>query len=517
MVDNKKFRCIIAFLPVFTFALLYFTFQYFVFSAFITVSPFNAMRPFITLILFMIGCSFIAKKFIKNNNIAGFVLLISTELLIFSERFFIISGIISCLSILLWVGITFLRKKKILLDHISFLLVSLSLAMTIVYSFSLISIPWNIYLRQIMVKKEKPSSSLLVSSAPPDIYFIILDGYVRSDVLRELYGFDNYDFTNYLMDNNFIIPENNHSNYAKTALSVTSTLNMQYIQTLFPDAEQWPFWWLMAPFIKNSQVKMMLEDAGYKTVAIASEWDITNIDNVDIYLKPLPIRLNDFEKFLVQSSPLSLFDLAIEKFTLLNTYSSHRKMIDFDFKALSEIPNFNSPKFVFAHIIAPHPPFVFDRDGKSVAPLNYFSLGDANDFQGSLEQYRNGYVDQLQYINLQMETVIDSILKKSKNLPIIIILGDHGSGMLTDFSSSANSCMRERFSNFIAFYLPGMNDDDVPSDISSVNIFRLIFNRYFATEFDILNNEYYFSRYPAFIYQYEDISSRLNMKCEISP
>ncbi|GAJ03090.1 unnamed protein product, partial [marine sediment metagenome] len=36
--------------------------------------------------------------------------------------------------------------------------------------------------------------SLTENQAAPDIYYIILDGYTRKDVLQELYGYDNSDF-----------------------------------------------------------------------------------------------------------------------------------------------------------------------------------------------------------------------------------------------------------------------------------------------------------------------------------
>ena len=515
-MDNKNLQRIIAYLPPFSFTLAYFIIQYAISGAILTVAPIDVLRPLLILTLFLIGCVLIAKRYFKNDHISGLVLLAIFELIFFSPRFFIISVIISSIMIPLWVGFCYLFKKKVVWGHISFLLASLGFGLALGYGIMLRTVPWELYLRSITDKDNKPAAILTAPTKPSDIYFIILDGYVRSDVLKELYGFDNSEFTNFLLKNNFIIPTDNHSNYAKTALSVSSTLNMQYVQTLLPDAERWPFWWLMTPFIKNSQVRMMLENAGYKTVSVASEWEITNLDDADIFLKPYPIRMNDYEKLLFHTSPLSLFTPFVEKFTLLNTYPSHRKMVEFELKAISEIPDLESPKFVYAHIIAVHPPFIFDKNGNSITPEYKFSFGDDKEFPGNLEQYRTGYIHQLQFINHQMESVIDSILKSSVNPPIIIILGDHGSGMLTDYSTPSNGCIRERFSNFAAFYLPGMEKNEFPMDISSVNIFRLIFDRYFGTDLKLLENEYYFPGDPTFIFRYKDIADRLNDQCEIS-
>lgn len=512
---------IIAYGPVFSFTISYILYQYLSSKALINTFPFQVLYTILILILLLIGCSFIANRIAKNHNQAGLVLLLTAELLFFSEKFFFISGIISCFLILLWVGIAILRKKKILLEHISFLLILLSFGLIFYYlsliSPALINVPWSLYKRQITESKEIQSSSIIIPSEPPDIYYIVLDGYVRSDVLEELYGYDNSNFTNYLLDKGFIIPENNHSNYAITPLSLASTLNMQYIQTLFPDAESYPFWWLMSPFIKNSQVEIMLEEGGYKTVTVAVDWDFTNINNADIHFKPFPIQLNEFNRFLIMSSPISVLSPAVENSMMLSSYPSHRKTVNYAFEILSKVPDIEGLKFVFVHIVSPHPPFVFDKDGQPVEPAYNFSFNDGNFFPGNRDQYKIGYVNQIQFINSQLEKTVNSILDKSDNPPIIILLADHGSRMLTDFTSSDNSCIRELFSNFAAFYLPGQNEDTIPTDITSVNVFRIIFDKYFGSEFGILDNGYYFYRDNPFIYHYEDIAMRLNIKCENLP
>ena len=39
----------------------------------------------------------------------------------------------------------------------------------------------------------------------PDIYYIILDGHARSDILKELYDYDNSEFINYLTGKGFYV------------------------------------------------------------------------------------------------------------------------------------------------------------------------------------------------------------------------------------------------------------------------------------------------------------------------
>jgi hypothetical protein len=61
----------------------------------------------------------------------------------------------------------------------------------------------------------------------PDIYFVVLDGYARSDVLARLYGTDNETFLNELETLGFYVARDSRSNYAQTALSLASMMNLE--------------------------------------------------------------------------------------------------------------------------------------------------------------------------------------------------------------------------------------------------------------------------------------------------
>jgi hypothetical protein len=118
-------------------------------------------------------------------------------------------------------------------------------------------------------------------------------------------------------------------------------------------------------------------------------------------------------------------------------------------------------------------------------------------------------------VNDQMQAVVDAILKKSKTPPIIIIQADHGSALFTDFSSAENTCIKERFSPFAAYYLPGMDQKVIPSNITSVNIFRIIFNQYFQADLPLLENRQYYYKGKVYIYRLVDVTSRVEDECTI--
>ena len=76
----------------------------------------------------------------------------------------------------------------------------------------------------------------------------------------------------------------------------------------------------------------------------------------------------------------------------------HRQQILKHFNSIEEIVELEGPKFVFAHIIAPHPPFVFDKEGNGIQAEIPFSFGDANDLELPVAEYQAKYIDQLEYI-----------------------------------------------------------------------------------------------------------------------
>ena len=199
-----------------------------------------------------------------------------------------------------------------------------------------------------------------------------------------------------------------------------------------------------------------------------------------------------------------------EKFSSAPTYEAHRRSQLNNFKALGNLNAIPGPKFVFTHIILPHPPFVFASDGSPLDPPYGFSLNDADDYPESSEEYRKQYAAQVEYLNSQLEPVLDSILQNTKNPPIIILQADHGPGMLTDFGSAANTCLAERFSTFSAYFLPGMDPSKIPDDITPVNLFRIIFDEYYGAQLPLLENAMYYPREAVSVFNLEDVTSQVD-------
>ena len=138
---------------------------------------------------------------------------------------------------------------------------------------------------------------------------------------------------------------------------------------------------------------------------------------------------------------------------------------------LLDVPAIAGPKFTYVHLFIPHAPFVFGPDGGIMTDPGFYG-GDRGG--ATNEAYQNqGYVNQVQYIDKRMIPILQSIISKSKNPPIIVMLGDHG---LED---------NNRKTDLLAYYLPKGYGKLYPS-ISPVNSFRLIFDEYFGANYPML-------------------------------
>ena len=324
----------------------------------------------------------------------------------------------------------------------------------------------------------------------PDIYYIILDGYGRDDVLAERYQFATNSLTTYLSENGFYVAHRSRANYLQTYLSLASSLNMVYLDPLartMKNADRRP----LAYLIDNSVVVSELKSLGYTTVLVSSDYyATTGMSQVDVCLCDTP-RPTDFEAQLLARTPFGAIPSVVDA-----AYSAHRRKVTGAFETLRRPIPGTGPRFVFAHVIAPHPPFVFGPDGEPRQPSQSFSFSDGSHFPGGRSEYVAGYRDQLSFVNGQLESVIDSIKDRTHGEAVIVVQSDHGPGSALDWESVSRSDLTERSGILSAYYLPGFDQDTLYDTVSPVNTFRLIFNRYFQTDYDRLPDRTYFSSWP---------------------
>lgn len=350
-------------------------------------------------------------------------------------------------------------------------------------------------------------------AALPDIYYIILDGYARSDILLDRYGYDNHEFIDFLKSHGFYVAGESRSNYLYTALSIGSTLNMDYIQDLDFDLEKVTYPQFLVDPIHHSRVRQTVEQLGYVTVTTPTGYEATDIMDSDYLLTPdmdtMAVLLEGgvltrFEEIVLTTSAFR-FTLDLQSSQDANwfaeqlayPYHVHRLNVLSALNNLETIPLISKRKFVFVHIISPHRPYIFGPNGEELNPEGVFTFKDIDDIpQG---ERSNAYLAQLTYITNRIESAILTILARSEEPPVIILQSDHGPGFGIDWENPEYPNLADRSAILNAYYLPDDCQDSLYPSITPVNSFRVIFNCYLEDDFKLLEDVTYFNniRYSA--------------------
>jgi len=405
---------------------------------------------------------------------------------------------------IVFVGVVYLTirtKRKlynltILLSVVGLFLIVIPSISIAVYEFGRPSYNPQIKITEALVEPSEveilPDIDLL-----PDIYYIILDGYSSSTSLKELYNYDNSEFTDYLSGKGFYIANQSTSNYGCTFLSLPSSLNMEYINYLSEVVgEQSRDLTIPRQMVYNNTLMTFLRPMGYQYVHFETMMDPT-LHNP---YADLNVPFNQ-RTVLGITSPNPFEELCIET-TILHRFTDYtspwRAAVLNAFDKLAEMPELPGPKFIFAHIICPHWPYVFDANGEAVKWVYH------KDEPAAVQ--RPKYLDQVKFINKKVEIMVDEILSKSQNPPIIILQADHGSRLCCDGGFTPTQCRQDRFRILNAYYLPYDGDKVLYNSISPVNTFRVVFNFYFGGDYELLGDYSYISSLAKSPYKFGNVT-----------
>ena len=326
----------------------------------------------------------------------------------------------------------------------------------------------------------------------PDIYYLIFDRYASDRTLQNDLGFNNQPFADFLSDTGFFVSSGSRANYPKTYMSLASSLNMIHLtdlaQKIGPASSD------MVPVLRiltNHEVGRFLKSNGYTYLHFGNWWQPTSKSRLADLNFSFKYRYggSEFTSLLLKGT---VFEMVIHHSSKISNRSMKRNWTLKTFHLLEAVVEYQGPKFVFAHCMLPHPPFQFDRYGKK-AVISDHDLPRP-------EYYRKFYVDQLVFTNKMISDLVRSILSKSAKEPVIILqadegpfiyreLGNYGEGI--DWTALDPSVLRSHMEILNAYYFPGHEYPDLYDTITPVNSFRVVFNRYFGTSFELLDDSSY--------------------------
>lgn len=328
----------------------------------------------------------------------------------------------------------------------------------------------------------------------PDVYYIMLEEYGGKRGLEKTFGYDNTPFLRSLQSRGFFVADQTTANYPRTSLSLASSLNMEYLDFLTEDMgrnsnDARPLTRLM----EYNRVGRYLKSIGYRYVQIGSWWGPT---------KSSPIAdqnivyggLSEFDKVLYETTALQ--PLRQDEFR-----RREWKRVQFAFNAVERTRTMKSPKFVFAHILIPHDPYVFYPTGR------YKSQEDA---EGMTKQ--QNYIQQLEYANSKVLHMVDVLLSRpERTRPVIVLQSDEGpyQGAPTVWGKISDTNLVRKFPILNAYYLPGAGHADLYRFITPVNSFRVVFRLYFGADLATLPDRNFVFRSLKHLYDFIEVTDRV--------
>jgi hypothetical protein len=307
----------------------------------------------------------------------------------------------------------------------------------------------------------------------PDVYVLILDGFGRTDTLEESQGFHS-TLAEQLGARGFLVGTGAVSPHAQTALSLGALFGLDTIDRLVTNTattNRRP----LRRLVDDGALLRLLRAAGYRIVAVPGEFAGTRLPSAD-ERRSAGCILDEFDYYVVAHTALpTLFDWAgLEPHAL--THAHRRACLRTELERFAEPPTGSAPAFVFAHLVAPHPPFVFHPDG-SARPTRAGTLSDGPGFQLSnriTEIYSAGYHEQAAWLDRVVPAAVDRLLAGARRPPIVFVLGDHGAGNDLDWTHPTDAQLRERMSILSAVLVPDEVRRDLTPSTGPLDVMRRI-------------------------------------------
>jgi len=316
--------------------------------------------------------------------------------------------------------------------------------------------------KEVIYNSKKNSLDMTINNGEklPDIYFIVLDAHTSANSLKQYWDYDESGFIDSLKKLGFFVADSSRSLTKATRSSTASTFELSRDSVFMKLSEN-----NLIKIINENTVTSLLNKAEY-TIYNLTPFYFNNI-------KPAYKFgwFYDQETILEKFFSASMFIFVIKHIEDINFYKTNLKILE-KIESISRTVKDN-PKFVFAHIMLPHPPYNFDRDGNLFPWYRmYFS---AYSSAGYLEQLIGSDKIYLEFIR--------KIIKNTSGKSIIIIQADHGFRFL-------NNDIRgeEGYTILNTFYFPDKDYKLLSNNINRYNTFRVLIKKYFDKSFTLLSN-----------------------------
>ena len=304
-------------------------------------------------------------------------------------------------------------------------------------------------------------------SGRPNVVVLLVDAYPRADALQEEFGFDNSAFVAGLTDRGFTVAAHSRSNYTATWASLSSMFYGRYVDEIPaltpPPADPAEQYRRVMLALGQAPVLDGLRAKGYEIVTIPSSFESAELTSADRVLAPP--EWTSFELSLMQHSLAGQLAFRLAPAV---AFDQHRARLASTLRLLEDEMARTSaaPRFVFAHLLAPHAPVVFKADGSPVQGPACFPA--CNIYGMTSEADWEAFPGQVEHVNELLLTAVDRIIGEDPEA-IVILMSDHGSPRTGADTVNA-------FRNFFAARVPG-GEVEYPDDVTPLTVIARLTDR----------------------------------------
>jgi hypothetical protein len=311
------------------------------------------------------------------------------------------------------------------------------------------------------------TTTSIVLKEKPDIYFIVPDRFTSPEGLRES-GQDSSNFVSELKSLGFYVREDSLSSDTIEASHkpVETTRTLRFLASVLNMGKEVEINIrrnIASGMVAHHGVGRILKTNGYTYYHIGSWYEETrtNVEADKVYLYPSYtlgdyLSGSEFSTAILERSILRYLNFS---FALPNslTAQTERNRHMFQLASLEEVASKGaSPKFVFIHLMLPHPPYVWTADGQTQESRD----------KGEMELY----LEQAKFAEGYLLEMVKAI--KNDNA-IVIIQADEGMCFVSEKELNFDLSQTQWNGVLTAWKIPGMNEDSL-QNIDTRGILRLV-------------------------------------------
>jgi hypothetical protein len=300
----------------------------------------------------------------------------------------------------------------------------------------------------------------------PDIYLVVVDAYPGFIAEEMDTGDPREGFIAELEASGFQVPRSAWSPYWSTGLTVPSILDMAYPQVNADEgrADRRRRYQMISG---DNQLVRVLNDNGYETTMIESGWSGSRCGR--FYDRCISGPFLD-------EGVLTLLAGTVAAPHLSRTYGS--AFTGGSLNTMRELKQFameggadSDPRFVFAHLVVPHPPFFLQPD--CTTRINAERGGSTFHREGVEPEVREAaFVEQRDCVDLFLRQLTSAVSDED----LLVFVSDHGTDRRSQLAGAgsewSHEAVVERMNAFLAVRYPG--ECPIPEGHVTVNLFRVL-------------------------------------------